>query len=73
MAGNSCSSCVTAPFVAIWRLIVGIIRLVGRIAAALIGLVLVIVGFALSLTIIGAVVGIPLIIFGLMLMARSIF
>jgi hypothetical protein len=70
---NSCSSCLAAPFVAIWRLLVGIVHIVGRIAAALFGLALVIIGIALSLTVIGAVVGIPMIIFGVMLMARSIF
>jgi hypothetical protein len=62
-----------APFVAIWRLLLGIINIVGRLAAAIIGLVLVVVGIALSLTIVGAIIGIPLIIFGIMLMARSIF
>jgi hypothetical protein len=70
---HSCGSCLTAPFVAIWRLVVGLINIVGRIAAALMGLVLAIIGFALSLTIIGTVVGIPLIILGVMLMVRSIF
>lgn len=69
----SLGSCLAAPFVAIWRLVLAIINIVGRIAAALIGLVLVIVGITLSLTVIGAVVGIPLILFGVLLMARSIF
>ncbi len=70
---NSLGSCLAAPFVALWRLLLGIINIVGRLAAALIGFALVIAGIALSLTVIGAIVGIPLIIFGVMLMARSIY
>lgn len=69
---NSCGSCLAAPFVALWRLLLGIINLVGRAAAAILGLLLVVAGLALSLTIVGAVVGIPLIILGVLLMARSI-
>jgi hypothetical protein len=61
------------PFVAIWRLITGIIELTGRVVAAVIGLVLMIVGVILSLTVIGAIVGIPLIILGFLLMVRSFF
>jgi hypothetical protein len=36
-------------------------------------LVLVIVGIVISLTVVGAIVGIPLAIFGLMLMVRGLF
>ncbi len=61
------------PFVALWRLIAGILSLTGRILGIILGLVLVIGGFVLSLTIIGAVVGIPLIILGLLLMVRGLF
>jgi hypothetical protein len=61
------------PFVALWRLIAAIIELTGRLVAAVIGLVLMIVGVILSLTVIGAVVGIPLIIFGFLLMIRGFF
>ena len=70
---NGCGSCLAAPFVAVWRLFLGIVNIVGRLAAAVIGLLLVVVGIALSLTIIGAIIGIPLIIFGVMLMERSIY
>lgn len=61
------------PFVALWKLLAGIIELTGRLVAALVGLVLVIAGIVLSLTVIGAIVGIPLAIFGFMLMVRGIF
>ena len=61
------------PFVAIWRLLTIIIALTGRLIAVILGLALMIVGGIASLTIIGAVVGIPLIIFGLLLMLRGLF
>ena len=67
------ASCLAAPFVALWRFIAWIIRLAGRLLAAILGLVLAIVGIALSLTVIGAIVGVPLIIFGLLLMVRSLY
>ena len=64
---------ILLPFYAIAQLIAGILKLTGRLLAAIIGLVLLIIGVTLSVTIIGAVVGIPLIIFGLMLLVRAIF
>jgi hypothetical protein len=61
------------PFVAIWKLVAGIIELTGRLVAAILGLVLMIVGVILTVTIIGAIVGIPLIIFGFLLIIRGFF
>ncbi len=61
------------PFVALWRLVAGLIALTGRLLAAVLGLVLMIVGVLLSITVIGAVAGIPLIIFGFMLLVRGLF
>jgi hypothetical protein len=61
------------PFVALWNLITWILKLTGRLIAAVLGLVFTIVGGVLTVTVVGAVVGIPLIIFGLLLMLRSIF
>ena len=61
------------PFVAIWDLITWILQLTARLVAAILGLVFMIVGAILTVTVIGAVVGIPLIIFGFGLMVRSIF
>ncbi len=61
------------PFVAIWDLITWILKLTGRLVAAILGLVFMIVGAILTVTVIGAVVGIPLIIFGFALTVRSIF
>ena len=61
------------PFVAIWRLLTWIVELTGRLLAVALGLVLMIVGVVVSLTVIGAVVGIPLALVGFMLVLRGIF
>ncbi len=61
------------PFAALWNLVCAILQLTGRLVAAVLGLVLVIVGVILTLTVIGAIVGIPFAILGIMLMLRAIF
>jgi hypothetical protein len=61
------------PFWAIYRLVVFIIELTGRLVGAVLGLVFMIVGVVLTVTVVGAIVGIPFIAFGLMLTIRSIF
>jgi hypothetical protein len=61
------------PFVALWEMVAGIIKLTGRLVAVMLGLVLMIVGAVASLTVVGAVVGIPLILFGFLLMVRGFF
>ena len=61
------------PFVALWGLVAGIVKVTGRLIAMLIGLVLMIAGVALTATIVGAVIGIPLIILGFTLAVRGLF
>ncbi len=61
------------PFVALWDLLAFILKLTGRLVAAVLGLVLMIVGLVLTVTLIAAPVGIPLIIFGFLLMVRGLF
>ncbi len=61
------------PFVALWRLIALIVEFTGRIVAVVLGAVLMIVGIVVSLTVIGAIVGIPLAILGLLLVLRGLF
>lgn len=61
------------PFYAIWRLVVFIIEMTGRLVGLILGAVFILVGVVLSLTVIGAVLGVPLALFGLLLMVRSIF
>ena len=61
------------PFVALWRLVTWILEITGRLAAIILGVVFIIVGTVLSLTVVGAVLGIPLALFGFLLMLRGIF
>lgn len=61
------------PFVALWKLIAGIVALTGRLVAVILGLVLMLAGFLVSLTVIGAIVGIPLFIVGFLLVLRGLF
>ena len=61
------------PFVALWRLLAIIVELTGRFVAMVLGIVFIIVGVIVSLTVIGAIVGIPLAIVGLLLFFRGLF
>ena len=61
------------PFVALWKLLAVIVEMTGRFVAMVLGVVFIIVGIIVSLTIIGAIVGIPLAIIGLLLLLRGIF
>jgi hypothetical protein len=61
------------PFAALWKLLALIVELTGRFVAMVLGIVLIIVGGIISLTIIGAIVGLPLAVIGLLLLLRGIF
>ncbi len=61
------------PFVALWRLLALIIGLTGRLVAVVLGIVVMILGLLATLTVVGAPVGIPLLIFGFLLVIRGIF
>ena len=61
------------PFVVLWHLVATVIELTARFVAILLGVVLIFVGAIVCLTIVGAIVGIPLIIFGFLLMMRGMF
>ncbi len=61
------------PFKALMDLVEGIIKLTGRLVAAVIGLAIMIVGVVLTVLVITAPLGIPLIIFGFLLIIRGIF
>ncbi len=60
------------PFVALWKLLATIVELTGRFLAMVLGIILMIVGVILSLTIIGAIVGVPLGFVGLLLFFRGL-
>ena len=61
------------PFVAVWNLLALILNITGRVLAGILGVGLMIVGVALTMTVAGAPVGIPFAILGLLLIIRSIF
>lgn len=61
------------PFKALWYLIAWIVGLTGRLVAVVIGAVLMIVGGVVSLTIVGAIIGIPLAVVGLLIVLRGLF
>ncbi len=61
------------PFRALWALIATIVECTGRLVAIVLGFVFMLVGLLVSLTIVGAVVGIPLAIAGFMMVVRGIF
>lgn len=71
--GGEAMSCLTWPFVALWKLLAGIMRLTGRLLAVLLGFALMTAGIALCFTIVGLVAGIPLAIAGGLLMVRGLF
>ena len=61
------------PFVTIWNLLALVLNITGRVLAGILGVLLMIVGIALTMTVAGAPVGIPLAVLGLLLIIRSIF
>jgi uncharacterized membrane protein HdeD (DUF308 family) len=60
-------------FTALWRVMTFILELTERLVTIVLGVVLILVGVMVSLTIIGAVIGIPLIVFGFLLLTRGFF
>jgi len=60
------------PFVAVWNLLALVLNITGRVLAGILGVILMILGIALTMTVAGAPVGIPFAIVGLLLIIRSI-
>ena len=61
------------PFYAIWRLVTFVLELVGRFLCAILGLALMAAGTLITLTVVAAPLGIPLAIFGFLLLVRAVF
>ena len=61
------------PFVAIWRLLTFVLEVTSRIICAALGLVLCAIGVAISLSIVGAPLGVPLAVLGMLLIVRALF
>ena len=62
-----------APFAWLWQLVSWILGLTGRLIAVILGFVFLIAGFLLTITVVGAIVGIPLLILGFALIVRGLF
>ncbi|HAV75734.1 MAG TPA: hypothetical protein DCX53_00105 [Anaerolineae bacterium] len=61
------------PFAAVWKLLAVIVEMTGRLLAMMIGILLMLIGFIVSLTVVGAIVGVPLGIIGFLLFLKGIF
>ena len=61
------------PFTSIWNLIIRLVSLTGRLVAIAIGLALMIAGVIVSLTVIGAILGIPLFAIGALMVIRGLW
>lgn len=65
--------CLLWPVAAIWRLFALVAKTVGRLVTIIFGLVLIAIGVIFSFTIIGLIIGVPLMTFGFLLLVRGIF
>lgn len=61
------------PFAVVWRLLTLLLEVTGRILCAVLGLLLIAIGVASTLTIVGAPVGVPFAVFGVLLTIRALF
>ena len=61
------------PFYALWRLLTFILNATGSLVLAVLGIVLMVVGLLITLTVAGAPIGIPLAILGFLLLLRAVF
>jgi len=61
------------PFYALWRLLTSIVNATGSLVLAVLGFVLMVVGLLITLTVVGAPIGIPLAILGFLLLLRAVF
>ena len=64
---------VLLPFTLLWRLISFVVETVGILMGLLVGFVLMVVGAVLCLTVIGSVVGLPLLFIGVLITLRAIY
>ena len=60
------------PSALLWRLVTAISNRIGIVASLVTGIVFMFVGFFLTGTLIGAIIGIPMFIVGLFLLVRGI-
>lgn len=60
------------PFWLIWAFVGFLFELVGRFLAGVIGLVFILIGCIITATVIGAIIGIPLIFTGFALLVKAV-
>ena len=61
------------PFYAIWRLLTFILGIIGRLLCALLGIGIMVAGVAITLSVVGEPLGIPLASLGFLLLIRALF
>lgn len=61
------------PFYAIWRLLTFVLSIVGRVICSILGIGLMIAGIAITISVVGAPIGIPLASLGFLLLIRALF
>lgn len=61
------------PFTIAWKLVESMIKITGRLVAIMLGCIITTIGILLSLTIIGAILGIPMTILGITMIIRGVF
>jgi hypothetical protein len=61
------------PFYALWRLVTFTLGLIGRLLSALLGIGLMAAGVGITLSVVGAPLGVPLTVLGFLLLVRALF
>jgi len=61
------------PFYAVWRTLTFVLEFVGRLLCAFLGIGIMIVGVVITMSVIGAPLGIPLASLGFLLLVRALF
>lgn len=61
------------PFKMLWSFVGVVFLAIGKLMSLLLGILITVVGAILSATLVGAIVGIPLVILGVTMMIRSLF
>ncbi len=61
------------PFHALWQLLSFVLTATGRLVCGVLGIVLMVAGSVLALSVVGAPIGLPLIVLGFLLLVRALF
>ncbi len=61
------------PFYAVWRLLSFILSIVGRLLCSVLGIGLMVAGVLITMSVVGAPLGIPLASLGFLLLIRALF